>query len=389
MDEPTSELDPVSADEIIDCLIELKKRDHLTVIVVEHRLEKLIPHTDRWVIMRDNKIVDFGSPESIITRRTDFFGINIPLSFRWYLKFKTQIPDLKMPLIKSNIKMMVEQIQSYISRNPEIVYTNNSISSDISTPLDSSHQNIAIIIDSLHVAYNSTTQVLKGIDATIPKGSFVSIIGRNGSGKTTLLKTIVGLKSPEKGAVYVNGTPVDPKNVSKNARNQAMTFQNPTIQFYLDTVYEELTIALKNFGLKIQNYEEKIEYMLDLFNLRIYAKRYPRYLSVGTQQKLALAAVLLWEPSIVLLDEPTHGMDYKQKQSFFELINKIRSNGLTVVLVTHDMESVLKYSEYVYLLSEGKIKDEGVPDDVFRKNPDLLPDFFSETGIQEYRRWII
>ncbi len=389
LDEPTSELDPISANEFIECLIELKIQGHLTIIVVEHRLEKLIPHTDLWVIMNNNKIEEVGSPESLLKRRTDFFGINIPLSFRWYLKFKDSIPDLTIPMNKASIKTMIEQIQSQMKLNSEPKENTEIFAPDKMPINDSSRDSFSIVIDSLRVAYNSTTQVLKGINAKIRMGAFVSIIGRNGSGKTTLLKSIVGLKSPEKGAVYVNGKLVDPKNVSQNARTVAMIFQNPTIQFYLDTVYEELTVALKNFGLKIRNYEEKIENILDLFNLRPYSKRYPRYLSVGTQQKLALAAVLLWNPDIILLDEPTHGMDYKQKQSFFELINSIRKKGLTVVLVTHDMESVLRYSDYVYLLSDGNIKDEGVPEELFHRNLDFVPNFFSETGIQEYKRWII
>ena len=389
LDEPTSELDPISANEILEILINLKKEENMTIIVVEHRLEKLIPVTDQWIIMNKNRIEENGTPESIIRKRTDFFGINLPISFRNYLKWKDSIPNLQAPLTREDTKTMIQQILNEINL---FTTKNGKENQERETKRDleqnNKDENAIIEIESLYVGYNSSNYVLNNINMKIWKGSFVFIIGRNGSGKTTLLKSIFGLKAYEKGKIFVRGTLVDSKNVSQNAKITSLIFQNPWIQFYLDTVYEELVIGLKNFGLKISEHSERIEETLDRFDLRKYEKRYPRYLSLGTQQRLALAAVLLWNPMVLLLDEPTHGMDYQQKRSFFELLNQYRENGLTVVLVTHDIESVLKYSDYVYMLNRGIISDQGTAQAVLSRSYQFLPDFFKEYQAFDFKEWI-
>ena len=291
LDEPTSELDPISADEILDLLIELRMKENITIIVVEHRLEKLIPVADQWIIMNENRIIENGTPRSILSKRHQFFGINLPISFKNYIKWKDFIDGLSMPITTDETKKMISQINEYRKVKGE---KQEDINSENEKQTSSSDDNIVIEVNSLFDGYKEGEYILKDINLKVRKGEFISIIGRNGSGKTTLLKVITGLKAFEKGSVKVNGKDVDPKSASKNARVTSMIFQNPSIQFYLDTVYDELVVGLKNFGLPIKKYSERIEHFLDYFNLRKYSQKYPRYLSVGTQQKLALASIMVW-----------------------------------------------------------------------------------------------
>jgi energy-coupling factor transport system ATP-binding protein len=216
-----------------------------------------------------------------------------------------------------------------------------------------------ININKLWHAYSNEVTALKDVSLTIREGEFVAVMGRNASGKTTLVKHINGLLKPTKGSVIVNGINTREATIAELARKVGFVFQNPNDHLFADTVEEEIAFTLKNLGFADGDAALRVDEMLGRFNLRGYRKQYPRSLSGGEKQRVALASVIVAHPKVLILDEPTRGMEYKLKSELMEFLNEYRSQGNAVILVTHDVETVAEHADRVILLSEGKIVVDG------------------------------
>ena len=216
-----------------------------------------------------------------------------------------------------------------------------------------------IEVQDLYFTYPSGVEALKGISLTIKDGEFVAIMGENGAGKTTLVKHFNGLLKPTKGRVLVNG--VDTRNVSVAtlARRVGFVFQNPDHQLFSETVKEEIAFALKNFGFSRDIIERRVAWALNLLGLTQYEKTSPFMLSGGERKRVALASVLAWDPEILILDEPTIGQDYRQKENLRQFILQMKAQGKTIVVVTHDVEFVAECNPRVLLMRGGKIVADG------------------------------
>jgi len=199
--------------------------------------------------------------------------------------------------------------------------------------------------------------VLKGISLRISRGEFIAVMGRNASGKTTLVKHFNGLLKPLRGKVAVCGQDTRNATVAEIARHVGYVFQNPNDHLFADTVAEEIAFTLKNLGFK--DIGLRVEETLARFNLTRYKDQYPRFLSGGEKQRVALASVLAARPQVLVLDEPTRGMDQGLKNDLMQFLNNYRNSGNTVILVTHDVETAAAHAERVILLSEGNIVVDG------------------------------
>jgi energy-coupling factor transport system ATP-binding protein len=211
----------------------------------------------------------------------------------------------------------------------------------------------------IHFTYPSGTEALKGVTVTIRDGEFVAIMGQNGAGKTTLVKHFNGLLKPTRGQVLVNGVDVTKVSVASLARNVGFVFQNPDHQLFSETVEEEISFALKNFGFEEAVVETRVTWALNLLALTQYRKTSPFMLSGGERKRVALASVLAWNPDILILDEPTIGQDYQQKEKLRQFIMQMKTQGKAVIIVTHDVEFVAECSPRVLLMREGKIIADG------------------------------
>jgi len=216
-----------------------------------------------------------------------------------------------------------------------------------------------IEVQDLYFTYPSGVEALKGISLTIKDGEFVAIMGENGAGKTTLVKHFNGLLKPTKGRVLVNG--VDTRNVSVAtlSRRVGFVFQNPDHQLFSETVKEEIAFALKNFGFSREIIERRVAWALNLLGLTQYEKTSPFMLSGGERKRVALASVLAWDPEILILDEPTIGQDYRQKENLRQFILQMTAQGKTIIVVTHDVEFVAECNPRVLLMRGGKIVADG------------------------------
>jgi len=216
-----------------------------------------------------------------------------------------------------------------------------------------------IEVQDLYFTYPSGVEALRGISLTINDGEFVAIMGENGAGKTTLVKHFNGLLKPTKGRVLVNGVDTRDVSVAALSRKVGFVFQNPDHQLFSETVKEEIAFALKNFGFSREVIERRVAWALNLLGLTQYEKTSPFMLSGGERKRVALASVLAWDPEILILDEPTIGQDYRQKENLRQFILQMKAQGKTIVVVTHDVEFVAECNPRVLLMRGGKIVADG------------------------------
>lgn len=219
--------------------------------------------------------------------------------------------------------------------------------------------------------YPNDVEALRDVSVIIKDGEFVAIMGQNGAGKTTLVKHFNGLLKPTKGQVTVNEVDVTKVSVAKLARNVGFVFQNPDHQLFSDSVEEEISFALRNFGFEESVVENRVTWALNLLNLTQYRKTSPFMLSGGERKRVALASVLAWNPETLILDEPTIGQDYQQKEKLRQFILQMKTQGKTVIMVTHDVEFVAECNPRVLLMREGKIVDDGEASKILT-NPETL-----------------
>jgi energy-coupling factor transport system ATP-binding protein len=228
-----------------------------------------------------------------------------------------------------------------------------------------------IVAENVHFSYLNNVKALNGISLQINDGEFVAIMGQNGAGKSTLVKHFNGLLKPSQGTVRVNGVETSKTSVAALARNVGFVFQNPDHQLFSETVEDEIAFALKNFGFEQGVIEKRVTWALNLLSLTQYRKTSPFLLSGGERKRVALASVLAWDPQTLILDEPTIGQDYEQKEKLRQFIVQLQTQKKTVVTVTHDVEFVAECNPRVVLIKEGKVVADG-PGKTILTNSDLL-----------------
>jgi len=221
-----------------------------------------------------------------------------------------------------------------------------------------------IAVENLYFSYRDGAEVLHGVNLEIADGEFLAIMGENGAGKTTLIKHFNGLLKPNVGRVLVDGVDTRDSSVASLSRNVGIVFQNPSHQFFSETVREEVAFGLRNFGYSGEVVRKEVDRILETLELTRYAETSPFMLSGGEMKRVALASVLVWNPKHIILDEPTIGQDYRQKEKLRKLILQLNMQGKTVVIVTHDVEFVADCKPTVVLLSRGRVLGEGPAEEV-------------------------
>ena len=217
--------------------------------------------------------------------------------------------------------------------------------------------------------YRPGLDVLRGIDLTFADGELTAIIGNNGSGKSTLMKLILGLLKPTAGRVLVDGVDTRSARVSTLARKVGFVFQNPNDQLFASTVAEEIAFGLRNVGLAPDEVARQVDATLERFDLTPVRDVFPRFLSRGDRQKVCIASVLAMQPRILLLDEPTTGQDHRDSRAILELARRLNAEGVTILLVTHDLINVAEYARRVLLLRDGAVVRDGPTADVMADLP--------------------
>lgn len=226
-------------------------------------------------------------------------------------------------------------------------------------------------VKDLHYSYSTGLEALKGINLTVEDGEFLAVMGPNGAGKTTLVKHFNGLLKPTTGEVLVNGVSTRDVSVAKLARDVGFVFQNPDHQLFSETVEDEIAFALHNFGFEDAIIKKQVDWALNLLDVVQYRKTSPFMLSGGERKRVALASILAWDPQMIILDEPTIGQDYHQKEKLQQFILQLNKQKKTVVVVTHDVEFVAECNPRVILMREGTILVDGKAQQILT-DPEVL-----------------
>ncbi|HNR43881.1 MAG TPA: ATP-binding cassette domain-containing protein [Methanofastidiosum sp.] len=229
----------------------------------------------------------------------------------------------------------------------------------------------SIDVENLHFTYPESKEIIKGVNLSIKKGEFLSLVGQNGSGKTTLAKHFNGLLRPSKGKVYILGEDAKNSSIAELSRKVGHLFQNPENQIFEETVFAEIAFGPKNLNLPDEEIEARVDKVLKTTRLSKYRDTHPLSLSGGEKQRLALASVVVMEPQILVLDEPTTGLDLLSIMGILEIVKELHKKNVTVILITHDMGLVSELSERVVVMGNGQIIGDGTPKEIFA-NDDLL-----------------
>ena len=221
----------------------------------------------------------------------------------------------------------------------------------------------------VHASYDANTPILRGVDFVVEDGEFVAFVGTNGAGKSTTMRLINGLLKPEKGEALIDGTPTTQLKTSELARRVGFLFQNPDSQICCNTVREELMFGFKALQMDMNEAARKVEAVIDEFGFDADAD--PFLLNRGTRQLLALASIVVLETPVVVLDEPTTGLDFRECVKVMNVIQRLHEQGTTVVMVCHGMEVVADFAERVIVMSDGRVVDQGPTFEVLRNRHTL------------------
>ena len=354
LDEPTSQLDPIAAADFIAALRKLNRELGLTIILVEHRLEEVFPIVDKVVTMGNGKVIFFDKPREVCKLMKGHALENaLPSAVRIFNALGgTGICPLT-----------VKEGREFLE---------NSYSGKTAPYTKKERVSKSTVLEAKGVWFRyekNSPDVIRELDLTVGEGEIYSILGGNASGKTTTLNLLSGLDKPYKGKIKLHGKKLgDYKSGSLYRKNLALLPQNPKTVFLKDRVDEDFEDMLKAIGVPKSEHKATIEKLSKRFGIEHLLDKHPYDLSGGEQQKCALCKLLLTEPQIILLDEPTKGFDSSSKQRLSDLLAELKADGKTIITVTHDVEFAASVSDRCALFFDGKIISEGAPDEFFAEN---------------------
>lgn len=361
LDEPTSQLDPIAAIEFLSNVRRINRELGITVLMTEHRLEEVLPYSDRVLVMDDGKLICDNTPEEVgrylKENNHDMFH-SMPVPMRIFSAVDTKL----------DCPVTVREGRNWIDN----FALNNSIDfSHIDNGLNKESKNEAVLkLDEVWFRYEKNgPNIVKGLSLDLNKGELCSILGGNGTGKTTTLSLISGINKPYRGEVIIGG-----KNIKDIERQElykkklAVLPQSPTVLFLKKTVQEDLLDIMSNLKVCKAVKIKRVEYITSICRVNQLLDRHPYDLSGGEQQRVALAKILLLEPEIILMDEPTKGLDAEFKLVFADILKTLLNDGISILMVSHDIEFCAKYSDRCGMFFDGKIVSWKKPRHFFSEN---------------------
>lgn len=355
LDEPTSQLDPIAASEFLHCVSRINHELGTTVIITEHRLDEVLPLSDRVLVIENNGISAFDSPQKVgkILKEKDsktFLSMPAPMQI-WQAVTENDNTDCPVT-VPSGKKWLSEYAQNH--KMYELTPENIQKHSDKE----------AVSLNDIWFRYEkSSADVLKGLSLKIYQGEFAAILGGNGMGKSTALSIICSLNKPYRGKVEIS-----PLNKNSFDTLVAVLPQNPQTLFLKKTVLEDLYEVFDGRKISKEEKERRVTAAVKLCRLESLCNRHPYDLSGGEQQRAALAKILLIRPQILLLDEPTKGLDAEFKIEFAQIIYDLNKAGITVLMVSHDVEFCAVYPSRCLMFFNGEVVSEGTPRTFFSSN---------------------
>ena len=345
-DEPLANLDPATGKQAIVLIDEIQKRTGCAVIIIEHRVEDVLYRpVDRIVLMGDGRIQYDGDPDALLcSRLLQEKGIREPL-YVTALKYagvelKPEMRPSYLPELKLTPEQK-EQVRSWFRTQPEHRQEPDG--------------EVLLRVEELDFSYESGHHALRGISALVHKGEMLSIVGTNGAGKSTFSKVICGFEKAQKGILELKGVDLNTLSIKERADHIGYVMQNPNQMISKTKIFEEVALGLRNRGIGEEEIRSRVEETLKICGLYPFRNWPVSALSYGQKKRVTIASILVLKPEIMLLDEPTAGQDLRHYTEIMDFLSELNRQGVTVVLITHDMHLMLEYTPRAIVFHDGRV----------------------------------
>ena len=345
-DEPLANLDPATGKQAIELIDEIQKKTDTTVLIIEHRLEDVLwRNVDRIVLVNDGNILADLRPDELLSGSLlAENGIREPLYVTALRYAGVDITPDKHPAHVDSLVLDdadTQKLRDWFTARPR--------------PAAQPEREPLLEVKGLSFGYQKGQQTLRDVSFSIGKGEMVSIVGRNGAGKSTLSKLICGFETPDAGEIFLNGKPLAEENIRRRAQHIGYVMQNPNQMISKTMIYEEVALGLQRSGLTEEQIREKVEATLRVCGLYPFRNWPISALSFGQKKRVTIASVLVLDPELILLDEPTAGQDFRHYTDIMEFLRGLNARGVTVVMITHDMHLMLEYTRRALVFCDGRL----------------------------------
>ena len=343
-DEPLANLDPKTGKVAIELIDEIHNMNK-TIVIIEHRLEDVLHRSvDRIIVVNDGQIIMDDTPDRVLASSVLIdHGIREPLYVTCAKYAGVEITeDMKPASIDTfDVESCKEKLQAWFEENDSVQ--------------EETQQKELLKIDHVSFSYDGERKVLDDISLTVHEGEMMAIVGKNGAGKSTLSRVIVGFEKQDEGTVTVQGTDLDGMSIARRAEYVGIVLQNPNQMISTTMIYDEIAMGLKIRKVPEKEIEERVDKVMKICGLERFKKWPISALSFGQKKRVTIASILVLNPKILILDEPTAGQDYKHYSDIMEFLKKLNDNGQTILLITHDMHLMLEYTRRAVVLTESKL----------------------------------
>ena len=345
-DEPLANLDPATGKQAIELIDEIQKKTDTTVLIIEHRLEDVLwRNVDRIVLVNGGTILADLRPDELLSGcLLAENGIREPLYVTALRYAGVDITPDKHPAHVDSLVLDdtdTQKLRDWFTARPR--------------PAAQPEWEPLLEVKGLSFGYQKGQQTLRDVSFSIGKGEMVSIVGRNGAGKSTLSKLICGFETPDAGEIFLNGKPLAEENIRRRAQHIGYVMQNPNQMISKTMIYEEVALGLQRSGLTEEQIREKVEATLKVCGLYPFRNWPISALSFGQKKRVTIASVLVLDPELILLDEPTAGQDFRHYTDIMEFLRGLNARGVTVVMITHDMHLMLEYTRRALVFCDGRL----------------------------------
>lgn len=351
-DEPLANLDPATGKRAIDLIDRIHKKNNTTILIIEHRLEDaLYRDVDRIVVVGDGRIVADARPDELLAGPVlKEQGIREPLYITAlkYAGCRIDKADLPQHIDSMNLLPYKEKVQNWYDK---VQLTKN-------TP----NREPALEIRDLSFSYKPGQPVLSHIDFSISKGEMVALVGKNGAGKSTLASLICGFMQPDQGEIYLNGDNLAGYSIKERGEKIGLVMQSPNQMISKPMIYDEVALGLRVRGAAEEEIKERVFETLKICGLYPFRNWPVSALSFGQKKRVTIASILVMNPEVLILDEPTAGQDFRHYTEIMEFLRRIHEKlGITIIMITHDMHLMLEYTDRAIVIADGKMLADDTP----------------------------
>ncbi len=345
-DEPLANLDPATGKHAIELIDQLHRQTNKTIVIIEHRLEDVLYRdVDRIIVMEEGRIVTEGAPGDILAS---------PILSQTHLREPLYLKALEYAQIPLTPAMHPENIERLQLTNKNMEQLRNWYH-QVERKTTETQEEAVLKVENLSFHYSNQPNTLNDVSFTLHKGEMVSIVGKNGAGKSTLAKVICGFERHQKGHIFYQNVDISKSTITQRAEVIGLVMQNPNQMISKHLIFDEVAFGLRLRGVPEAEIRERVENTLKICGLYSFRNWPISALSFGQKKRVTIASVLVLEPEVLLLDEPTAGQDYRHYTDIMQFLRHLNQQGVTILMITHDMHLMLEYTPRTLVIGEGKL----------------------------------